>query len=447
MKKGLLLKLDMVPFIAIEELVERLRLTNSKNEKEQILKGYEDATDVKKYFYYLYNPFFKYGVSETKLMEILEKAEQENKDISEFEFNTFYEFLETLSKNNINDYYRDQMGILLNNITDDGIRDLVICILTKDLKAGVGLKTIEKVFKGLLPKHEVQLAKKYEPGKTKLKGQEFYITEKLDGIRCTAYFEGDELKIKTRQGKDIEGLVEIENVLKNHKEIWKNYILDGELLSIGSTPEDVYKHTMEKVQNKSERKTGIEFRVFDIVPLADFLDKKSEAPYSFRRKVLSYLKENFTIFDSEFLTMVPLLYSGQDENVILPILDKVVAEGKEGLMLNLDKPYEFKRTSNLLKVKKMHTMDLEVVGFEEGTGKNKNNLGALLVDFKGNKVGVGSGLTDYLRKEIWENKEKYLGRIAEIQYFEISKDKNGVESLRFPVLKTFREEDKEVSYY
>ena len=115
MKKGLLLKLDMVPFIAIEELVERLRLTNSKNEKEQILKGYEDATDVKKYCYYLYNPFFKYGVSETKLMEILEKAEQENKDISEFEFNTFYEFLATLSKNNINDYYREQMGILLNN--------------------------------------------------------------------------------------------------------------------------------------------------------------------------------------------------------------------------------------------------------------------------------------------------------------------------------------------
>lgn len=447
MKKGLLLKLDMVPFIAIEELVERLRLTNSKNEKEQILKGYEDATDVKKYFYYLYNPFFKYGVSETKLMEILEKAEQENKDISEFEFNTFYEFLETLSKNNINDYYRDQMGILLNNITDDGIRDLVICILTKDLRAGVGSKTIEKVFKGLLPKHEVQLAKKYEPGKTKLKGQEFHITEKLDGIRCTAYFEGDELKIKTRQGKDIEGLVEIEKTLKDNKEIWENHILDGELISIGSKPEDVYKHTMEKVQNKNKEKTGVVFKIFDMVSLEHFLNKKSTTNYSIRRKNLSFIKNMFTLFETDFVKLVPILYSGSDENVILPLLDKVVSEGKEGLMLNLDKPYEFKRTSNLLKVKKMFTMDLKVVGFEEGTGKNKDNLGALLVDYKGNKVGVGSGLTDHLRKKIWENKEEYLGRIAEIQYFEISKDKNGVESLRFPVLKTFREEGKEVSYY
>ena len=204
---------------------------------------------------------------------------------------------------------------------------------------------------------------------------------------------------------------------------------------------------MEKVQNKNKEKTGVEFRVFDLVPLEDFLNKKSTVNYSFRRKTLSDIQNKFTLFDSEFISLVPVLYCGTDENVILPFLNKIVSEGKEGLMLNLNKPYEFKRTSNLLKVKKMFTMDLEVVGFEEGTGKNKNNLGALLVDFKGNTVGVGSGLTDYLRKEIWENKNKYLGRIAEIQYFEISKDKNGIESLRFPVLKMFREEGKEISFY
>lgn len=443
MERKIINTLETESLVIVSEMVERLKETNSTKDKELILSKYKGFKEIEKFLYYLYNPHLKYGISESKLDEI-EGSMKNAKE--EFVFPDLYSFLVHLSISNINDNLRDQIGILLNLIEDKKIKELIKCLLIKDLKVGLGIKTVNKVFKDLIPTHEVQLAKKYEPGKTKLKDK-FFVTEKLDGIRCTAYFEGNELKIKTRQGKDITGLVEIEKVLMDNKNIWKEYILDGELLSIGSTPEDVYKHTMEKVQNKNERKTGIEFRVFDIVPLADFLDKKSEVPYSFRRKVLSYLKENFTIFDSEFLTMVPLLYSGQDENVILPILDKVVAEGKEGLMINLDKPYEFKRTSNLLKVKKMHSMDLEIVGFEKGTGKNKNNLGALLVDFKGNKVGVGSGLTDWLREDMWNNKSKYLNRIAEIQYFEVSKDKNGIESLRFPVFKCIREEEKEVSHY
>lgn len=443
MERKIINTLETESLVIVSEMVERLKETNSTKDKELILSKYKGFKEIEKFLYYLYNPHLKYGISESKLDEI-EGSMKNAKE--EFVFPDLYSFLVHLSISNINDSLRDQIGILLNLIEDKKIKELIKCLLIKDLKVGLGIKTVNKVFKDLIPTHEVQLAKKYEPGKTKLKDK-FFVTEKLDGIRCTAYFEGNELKIKTRQGKDITGLVEIEKVLMDNKDIWKEYILDGELLSIGSTPEDVYKHTMEKVQNKNERKTGIEFRVFDIIPLADFLDKKSEVPYSFRRKVLSYLKENFTIFDSKFLTMVPLLYSGQDENVILPILDKVVAEGKEGLMINLDKPYEFKRTSNLLKVKKMHSMDLEIVGFEEGTGKNKNNLGALLVDFKGNKVGVGSGLTDWLRKDMWNNKSKYLNRIAEIQYFEVSKDKNGIESLRFPVFKCIREEEKEVSHY
>lgn len=437
-------KLDVVSLIAISDMVERLRETNSVKDKEAILKEFEDAKDIQKFLYYIYNPHLKFGVSEDKLEEIIENTK--GSTINEFKYNSFYEFLNILATNNINDDLRYQMGVAINIIKDKDIKEMMKCLLLKDLKAGLGAKTIDKVFKGLLPKHEVQLAKKYEPGKTKLKGK-FFITEKLDGIRCTAYFEGNELKIKTRQGKDIVGLVEIENELIKNRNTWAGCILDGELLSIGSAPEDVYKHTIEKVQNKNKEKTGVEFRVFDIISLNEFMDKKSRTLYSFRKEVLKTMKNNFNLFDSEFIDIVPVLYEGEDENVILPLLDKVVSEGKEGLMINLDKEYECKRTSNLLKVKKMHSMDLEVVGFEEGTGKNKNNLGALLVDFKGNKVGVGSGLTDYLRKEIWENKEKYLGRIAEIQYFEISKDKNGVESLRFPVLKTFREEDKEVSYY
>ena len=37
-------------------------------------------------------------------------------------------------------------------------------------------------------------------------------------------------------------------------------------------------------------------------------------------------------------------------------------------------------------------------------------------------AGLGSGFTDEQRSEIWDNKDKYINKIAEIQYFEESKN-------------------------
>ena len=116
-------------------------------------------------------------------------------------------------------------------------------------------------------------------------------------------------------------------------------------------------------------------------------------------------------------------------------------------MINLaDEPYQFTRTNALLKVKVMQDCDLMITGVQEGTGKFEGTLGALLVDYKGNTVGVGSGLSDAMRRAIWSNPDAYIGRVATIQYFESTHDKDGKESLRFPVFKELREEGKEVSY-
>ena len=80
------------------------------------------------------------------------------------------------------------------------------------------------------------------------------------------------------------------------------------------------------------------------------------------------------------------------------------------------------------------------------TGKYINKLGALVVDFKGNSVGIGTGFNDIDRQYIWDNRDKLLGRVVELRYFEVTKDKNGIESLRFPSFVCIREEGKEVSY-
>lgn len=96
---------------------------------------------------------------------------------------------------------------------------------------------------------------------------------------------------------------------------------------------------------------------------------------------------------------------------------------------------------------KMNNLDLQIVDYEEGTGRNKGRLGAFVVDFKGNKVKVGSGFSDSERDSFWNDKDDLVGRVITVKYKEISKDKKtGLESLQFPVFCGLREIGKEVSY-
>jgi chromosome segregation ATPase len=87
------------------------------------------------------------------------------------------------------------------------------------------------------------------------------------------------------------------------------------------------------------------------------------------------------------------------------------------------------------------------LGVKESITKEITLLNDSIVEYKNNIVGVGSGFSDEMRNEIWNNQEKYLGKIAKIQYFEESKnDKTQLPSLRFPVFLEIRTDKTEPSY-
>jgi DNA ligase-1 len=144
--------------------------------------------------------------------------------------------------------------------------------------------------------------------------------------------------------------------------------------------------------------------------------------------------------DLTYFELLPILYIGSDTSKVLELLEEAIAKNEEGVMINIcDALYEFGRTWNLMKVKKMNTLDLQIVDFEEGSGRLAGTLGAIHVRYKdGNVVRVGSGFSDILRSQIWANKDKYLYSICEIQYFEETTNADGGISLRFPVFKDFR---------
>jgi DNA ligase-1 len=226
-----------------------------------------------------------------------------------------------------------------------------------------------------------------------------------------------------------------------------NTCLDGEitLLDKGElSSKDQYKETMKIVRTKDSEKHGIKMLVFDWMPAEDFKKQRCDIPYQLRRAGASaILDHNLTYFE-----MLPALYIGSDVTKIPEILEQEVSKGEEGIMINIcGSMYEFKRTNNLLKVKKMQTMDLEIIGFEEGEGRLAGKLGAVLVRYKnGNVVKVGSGFSDELRVAIWSNQSDYLGRIAEISYFEETTNASGGASLRFPIFKDIRYDKTESDF-
>ena len=86
-------------------------------------------------------------------------------------------------------------------------------------------------------------------------------------------------------------------------------------------------------------------------------------------------------------------------------------------------PYIPGRTEALIKLKPWITQMAEIVGMNEGLGKNHGSLGALIVELTNGiqvKVGGGPGLSDECRKNFWNNKNIWLRKSVVIRYRELS---------------------------
>lgn len=316
-------------------------------------------------------------------------------------------------------------------------------VFTKSLKLGVDVKLVNKAYgKGFIPVHAVMLGSSRD--KLRLKdGEWFSLSQKLNGIRAT-YVQG---KMISRQGKEIKGLDHIIIPLKwVNNDIGEDMVYDGELIrkNVDSIPDnDNFRLTTSIVNAEGNDKSELEFAIFDCLSYKEFINGESKLKYKDRRMELECAVAYIDADVREDIRAVPIFYQGTDQSEIekqLAITDEL---GYEGLMLNKDSVYECKRTTNLIKIKSFKHSDLRIVDVVEGEGKYVGVLGAIIVDYKGNKVNVGSGFTDEQRKEYWAIKDELIGKIAQVKYKEISKNKDtGLESLQFPVFEMLREKDE-----
>lgn len=447
--------------IKILEALNEIKNTNGNNAKEALLKQ-NNNTDFKRVLKYLYDTQIVFGLSSKKLSKRVC-----NIDLIK-DFTTILDAFAYLEKHNTGtdfDIYAVQHFI---NKFDKDKHEMLQEMFSKKLKIGVTEGTLAKVYPDMFVKYEVMAGEPYDKRFEKLEQEkpDIILTQKLDGIRMTARVENGIVTCFLRSGKIVDGLKDLVQELSTlpdgayDGELLK--LIDGTIIDLSNYPEksmshkfycpknaeELYSETVSIVNSKEENKKDIGFFIFDMIPLENFDEKeKYNVATSIRKEKLDLV---LSMKKYQYLKYVPVLYSGKfDTNIIDSITKVAVTLEQEGLMMNYaNAPYEFKRTNTLIKVKQIYTADVMVKGFEEGTGKYKGMLGALLIQTpQGVELKVGSGLTDEDRQYVWNNQEGYLGCIFEIAFTTPSTSKDSdLYNLRFPRFKNWRTDKTEENW-
>ena len=330
-------------------------------------------------------------------------------------------------------------------------------IIRRDLRAGVSEKTINKICKKTeyeIPVFGCQLATNSE-GRPEMKGTK-RLEPKLDGVRVLMFVipgasEGVTTVCYSRNGKVFDNFTHIEEqissnwikIARGHQNALINgFVLDGEVIG----------NTFQELMRQARRKTDVQaddsvFNIFDIIPLSDFREGHWNAQLRKRIAILEHIRHVVdTMPNVELLPhiMVDLDTAAGKDQLERYAKDNVNA-GFEGIMIKeLGAPYICKRSTDWMKWKPTLTVDLEVVGVEEGTGRNLGRLGALVChgvdDGKEITVNVGSGFSDADRDDYYTNRNLVIGRTAEVLCDVITQNQDGTYSLRFPRFVRFRDD-------
>lgn len=417
--------------------INELMSANGANEKKRVLEKYAGSEAFRRFLYYALNPLLTYNVTEERLRTPSE-SQISNACLDLKDIFGWCDYLSGIR--GVSDLVLASLRRFLASVENDDLRELYISLLAKTIRLGVTAKTVNKVIPGLLPDWEVQQA--YPIDKYPLApGTEFWLTEKLNGVRAT-FYRG---KLVARSGQVYKGLGHITDAISYAFGLF--YVLDGELTlkdKSGLSDNEAFRTAAGIINSDHDQKTQICFTVFDCIPVEEFESGSQTSLYADRRNLLDQLAQR------DFggaVRILPALYHGTDQSKIVELLDRMVREDKEGLMVNLNTYYKRTRHRGILKVKRFYTMDLRITDTEEGSGRLKGSLGALVVDFHGNPVRVGTGFTDEERTRFWSGRASLIGSLCEVKYKEISYDKStGEESLQFPVFVRIRNDKSEVSY-
>lgn len=331
---------------------------------------------------------------------------------------------------------------------DEPTQRFLLQVLDRDINIGISWDTYRSEVMGLSDQFEVALAHHLEKAKgvNPVDGT-WYASRKCDGCRDVAIIRNGEVEFRSRQNKVFTTLDNLKaDVARFVAPLGQGeWVLDGELCKIDANGDEDFQSVMKEIRKKDYSIKECCYQVFDILTYDEFRLGRTREDFSRRLARLYALNDEYSKSLHSACWVRPLK---QERLTCQADFDRwsgyVSAGNWEGFMLRKDAPYQSGRTKDLLKVKKFCDAEYVVEGIE--TGKMSTSLPGqgnveyegvthLLISHKGFRVGVGSGMSREQRIMWMQDPKLIVGKVVTIKFFEITKNQQGIESLRFPTLK------------
>ena len=248
----------------------------------------------------------------------------------------------------------------------------------------------------------------------------WYASRKIDGLRCSFYWDGKRIRSASRGGKDYD--LALKHFTENEKfiEYFKNHpnnVLDGELYKHGKSLQQI--SGAARLEKNAYDCDWLQYYVYDIMT--------PEKPFKERLlDIIELAKELHVGFDPyhEFkegdlqIQIVPQVkVSGYDN--IIKLHNKYVEEGWEGVVVrDPNATYKFGARGNQMIKFKMYKDDCFIVtGIEPGLRGSEDMV--FILETKDGKQFKAKPLGDRsVKEEYWNNFEiKYKGLIGECKFF------------------------------
>lgn len=442
----------------IYDIILELRADASTNYKLEVLAKHKNSKLLRKFLLYTYNPRFNYFITELPESELFRHS------ASNLDEESFFSILDQMKSREITgNTAREKLSEHLS-FCNHILYELYELVIKRDIRAGVSIKSINKVFPNLIPETpymRASLLKDYKETNLFGKHNTIFVQKKADGVFSYIIKEDNQIKFQTRNGT----IYYVEGIEKDFDFIPNNTVLVGEALiksngkeldrktgnglinklikSEGSfetlekeyakatslkQKDNIYKKHLQLKQQLKDIVEGLHFEVWDMISVGEFDNGYSGEVYSSRLSRLEKLLQNIS-------NRVSLIETSEVVSLELAeeIAEQYISQGYEGAIIkSKDLLFENKTSKSQIKIKSEINCDLLCVGVTEGNGKYKGLVGGFhCISACGNlKVSVGSGLTDEIRAVPFK---EYIGKIITVKYNEkITKKDSDEVSLFLP---------------
>lgn len=416
--------------ISVTEVLNQLRATTKKNLKELIIKDNVDHIGLREVFRVAYSKEMNFFVRNFKGPQIMTPG-----------LTPLMDSIALLVTNIAGRVYTgdDAKSYMLQLVQTCEEPGTLLAVINRDLECGVQTTITNKVWKDLITEPPYQSYTLFkEELLRKFNYKDAYSDEKMDGLYADIMVWPDQVVFRSRSGKELNfrAPVAVESELMEAAKRRGPFVAHGEGLVID---ESARHGVMERAEGNGYLnqdpedidRDRVRIVVWDMVTMDEYIARKTKVKYSVRRDNTSFLVTE--INSPENFQMV----RGRKINSLKEAIDHFIEmrkQKKEGTVLKeADMPWGDNKTKKGIKLKNEFDVDLLVVGTTPHK-KDPNLIGSLICQTQDGllEVGVGSGLTDSLRKN---SPDFFIGKVVTVKANDITESESkDLQSLFLPRL-------------